>query len=342
MKTIEIDGCFGEGGGQILRTALSLSCITGRSLKLINIRRGRKKPGLMPQHITCVNAAALISHARVSGNETGSTELAFTPEKIKAGNYLFDIGTAGSCSLVLQTLLPPLLFADRPSHITVRGGTHVPFSPTYHYISEVFVPMLNRVDIKAETSINKYGFYPKGGGEVHFKIYPVKKKPETGLVSRGKLLSVRGFSGVSRLPVKIAERQKSAIVKTISLTPADIKIMDVPSPGHGTFVFLTAEYENTLAGFSSLGKKGKPAEEVGREAAALFTDFHGTSACLDPNLADQIVIYLSIAGKDSSFTTSRITQHLLTNLWVIKKFLNIRYEVEGETGLEGRIKLICN
>ncbi len=341
-KTIEIDGSFGEGGGQILRTALSLSCITGYALKLFNIRKARKKPGLMPQHITCVNAAVLISGAQVFGNQKGSTELTFIPDRIMPGDYTFDIHTAGSCSLVLQTLLPPLIFTDKPSNITITGGTHVPFSPTYDYISDVFLPMLNRIGIEAETSIIRYGFYPKGGGEVSFRIHPVTTIRGMNLTSRGALLSVYGHSGVSNLPINIAERQKMSMIKNIRPVEADIQVMEVPSYGQGTFVFLKGEYEHTLTGFTSLGERGKPAEAVGKEAAEQFIDFHNSSACLDPHLADQIVLYLSFAKEDSSFTTSRITQHLITNLRVIEKFLNIRYEIQGELNAEGRVGLFIN
>ena len=340
MKNIiEIDGSFGEGGGQILRTALSLSCITGLSLKLFNIRKGRRKPGLMPQHITCVNAAAVISHAQVSGNDKGSTELTFSPGDIRAGHYVFDIGTAGSCSLVFQTLLPPLTLSGEPSHITIKGGTHVPFSPTYDYVSSVFLPMLSRIGIHVESSITRYGFYPKGGGEANWRIDPVKTIKGTQLTARGPLLSVHGHSGVSNLPHSIAERQKMSVIQNLPLSDTDVRGIEVPSYGQGTFVFLKAEYENALAGFSSLGERGKPAEAVGREAAEQFKIFQKSSACLDPHLADQIVLYLSLAQEESSFTTSRITQHLITNLGVIEKFLNIRYEIQGELDTEGGVRL---
>ena len=338
-KTIEIDGSFGEGGGQILRTALSLSCITGCPLKLFNIRKGRKKPGLMPQHITCVNAAAVITHAQVSGNEKGSTELTFRPGNIRPGDYMFDIGTAGSCSLVFQTLLPPLVFSGKPSNIIITGGTHVPFSPTYDYISNIFLPMLNRTGVAVESQIMRYGFYPKGGGRVSFRVNPVTTIKGMKLTSRGTLLSVRGHSGVANLPISIAARQKMSVMQTLHPVEADIQLMEVPSEGQGTFVFLKSEYEYALAGFSSLGERGKPAEAVGKEAAEQLTAFNNSSACLDPHLADQMVLYLSLAHEDSSFTTSRITQHLITNLRVIEKFLNVRYEIEGELHSEGSVSL---
>ncbi len=341
-KTIEIDGSFGEGGGQILRTALSLSCITGDTLNLFNIRKGRKKPGLMPQHITCVNAAAMISHAQVTGNEKGSMELTFSPEDVRAGRYMFDIGTAGSCSLVFQTLLPPLIFSGEPSNITIKGGTHVPFSPPYHYISGVFLPMLNRIGVEVESSIMRYGFYPKGGGEVSFRIQPIRQVKGMNLISRGALLFVHGLSGVSNLPVSIAERQKMSMIQNLQPVKADMQVIEVSSHGQGTFVFLKGEYEHAPAGFSSLGERGKPAEAVGKEAAEQFIDFHNSTACLDPHLADQIVLYLSLAQEDSSFTTPRITQHLITNLWVIEKFLNVRYEIQGELDSEGRVILFVS
>lgn len=338
-ETVEIDGSLGEGGGQILRTALSLSCITGRSLRLFNIRQGRKRPGLMPQHVTCVNAAAAISNARVSGNEKGSSELSFVPERVKPGDYAFDIQTAGSCCLVFQTILPPLVLSSKQSDITIKGGTHVPFSPTYDYISDVFLPMLGRLGIKTEASIVRHGYYPKGGGEVSFRIYPVKKIRGMRLTSRGALRSVRGHSGVSNLPLSIAERQKMAAVQAMPLPGVAMQVMEAPSYGQGTFVFLKGEYENTIAGFTSLGERGKPAETVGREAAELLIAFNDSLACLEPHLADQLVLYLSLAREDSCFTTSRITQHLITNLRVIEKFLDVRYEIDGQMNAEGKVRL---
>jgi len=305
-ETVEIDGSLGEGGGQILRTALSLSCITGRSLRLFNIRQGRKRPGLMPQHVTCVNAAAAISNARVSGNEKGSSELSFVPERVKPGDYAFDIKTAGSCSLVFQTVLPALILLDRQSDITIKGGTHVPFSPTYDYISDVFLPMLGRLGVKVEASIVRHGFYPKGGGEVRFRLHPVKTVRGLQLVSRGALVSVCGHSGVSNLPLSIAERQKTSVLQHLPLTDIDLRVMDVPSYGQGTFIFLKGEYENGLAGFSSLGERGKPAEAVGKEAAELLIAFNDSLACLEPHLADQLVLYLCLAREDSCFTTSPV------------------------------------
>lgn len=337
MKNIELDGSFGEGGGQILRTALSLSCITGNTLRIFNIRKGREKPGLMPQHCTCITAVSAICSARVSGNEKGSTELSFSPGKVHAGSYRFDIGTAGSSSLVLQTLLLPLILAGKPSHLSVTGGTHVPWSPPFDYIAGIFLPMLRRIGITAEASINRYGFYPRGGGEVMCTISPAKSIVALSLTERGALRAVTGRSVVARLPLRIAERQKQSALEALAPIAAVIDTVEVPADGAGTFVFVGGRYAHTRAGFSSLGRRGKPAEEVGREAAQQFTEFDASSACLDPYLADQIVLYLSLARAESSFTVSRITGHLLTNLWVIDKFLNISYAVDGNRGSEGRV-----
>jgi RNA 3'-terminal phosphate cyclase (ATP) len=255
------------------------------------------------------------------------------------GNYLFEITTAGSCTLVLQTLLSPLMFGEKPSIITIKGGTHVPLSPTYHYLTEVLLPMLRKVGVLVDSTIYKYGFYPKGGGEVNFTIHPVSQLKGLNLSERGELTALHGYSAVSRLPIQIARRQKSAMEQKVKSFPVDIHIMNVVSPGEGTFTFLAAQYENTLAGFSSIGKRGKPAEKVGAETAEAFLDFHRKPAAFDPHLADQVVLYLSLSREDSSFTTSCITEHLLTNLWVIKKFIDIKYEVEGQLNAEGRIKI---
>ncbi len=338
-EILEIDGSFGEGGGQILRTALSLSCITGIPFRLYNIRKARKKPGLMPQHLTCVNAIAEIAGAELSGNEKGSTELTFIPERMKAGDYYFDIKTAGSSSLVFQTLLPPLIFADGESRITISGGTHVPFSPPYHYISEVFIPMLRRLGIKIDASIEKYGFYPKGGGRVRFMIMPVREIRGLEMIHRGRLKLVYGYSCVGRLPLSIATRQRDSLLKEIHSYTPEIDVLEVPSGGEGTFVFLKAEHDNTIAGFSSIGMRGKRAEDVGAEVAKEFQEFENTSSCLDPHLADQIVLYLALSHKDSSFTTSCITQHLITNLYVIEKFMKLEYHIEGDIKTEGMVSL---
>ncbi|MBI5639631.1 MAG: RNA 3'-phosphate cyclase [Nitrospirae bacterium] len=338
---LEIDGGFGEAGGQILRTALSLSCLLGRPFRMFNIRKGRGKPGLMPQHLTCVRALQQISKAKVSGDSHGSTDITFVPSETEPGEYVFDIQTAGSTSLLLQAILPPLVFAKGSCSITLKGGTHVPFSPTFQYISEVFIPMLHRLGIEVHARIERYGFYPKGGGEIRIETIPSKSVSAINLPERGEIREVSGVSGVASLPISIAERQKNSMVRIISGhgLQADIELVEVSSFGKGTFVFLKPEADNCIAGFSSPGEIGKPAEKVGGEAAAEFLDYFFSGACLDPHISDQIVPYLALAKGSSAFTTSRISNHLLTNLWLIRQFTGTECIVDGEKGKPGRITL---
>ncbi len=334
---LEIDGSFGEGGGQILRTSLSLSSLLRKPFRIFNVRKGRKKPGLMPQHLTCVRAMTLISNATVKHDSVGSQELIFEPSEVKPGDYFFDIGTAGSTSLVLQTLLPCLIFADSKSTVTLKGGTHVPFSPTFHYISEVFIPMLNKLGIVLRANIESYGFYPRGGGKITVEIMPAQKPEGIKFLERGEIKKISGISGVGNLPINIAERQKTSALKLLEGFDTDIKTIEVTGTGQGTFLFLKVETAASIAGFSSLGARGKKAEVVGEEAAREFLDYYKTGYCLDPHLADQIMLYLALAKQESSFTTSHISNHLLTNLWVIEKFLGTGYKIEGEKGAPGKV-----
>jgi RNA 3'-terminal phosphate cyclase (ATP) len=338
---LEIDGSFGEGGGQILRTSLSLSCLLNKPFRLFNIRRKRKKPGLMPQHLMGIRSLKLISNAGVDGDFQGSTELVFEPGEVIAGDYFFDIGTAGSTSLLLQAILPPLIFANNRSSLILRGGTHVPFSPSFHYINKIFIPVINKLGIEVKAGIESYGFYPKGGGKIHAEITPANEIETVKCLERGEFKNVYGFSGVGNLPLSIAERQKNAALAILVShgINAEVETISVPTPGRGTFIFLKAETENCLSGFSSLGERGKKAELVGEEAVKEFLDYYSSSACLDGHLADQIVLYLAIAKGESSFTTTEISRHLLTNLWVIEKFLDIRYTIEGEMGRPGKVTI---
>ena len=341
----------------------------------MNIRKGRKKPGLMPQHLTCVRAAQLLSGAEVKGVERGSTELVFSPREIKGGDLFFDIGTAGSTSLVLQTLIPALVFSpphpppsqaykgglqEKNSTIILKGGTHVPFSPSFHYLDAVFASFLKKIGIEVQFTIESYGFYPKGGGTVRARIFPSRTLLPLKIIKRGKVLRLEGYSGVGNLPLSIAERQRNALLKSliihgfseeqsVSTTSVpvekgkkggcDIELLDVPTPGQGTFLFLQQVSEHSIAGFTSLGARGKRAEVVGEEAASEFLKYYKTKAALDPYIADQIVLYLAFCGKESVFTTSSLTPHLLTNLWVIRLFHKFNYVTEGTTGEAGLVKI---
>jgi RNA 3'-terminal phosphate cyclase (ATP) len=342
---INIDGSYGEGGGQIVRTALGLSCLFRKPFRIYHIRKGRKKPGLMPQHLTCVSAARLIAGAVVKGDNPGSTELVFSPGEPQGGTYAFDIGTAGSASLVLQTLIPALLFTGRMSTVTLSGGTHVPFSPPFHFLSGVFVPFLERLSIKVHLAIKTYGFYPKGGGRIRAAIFPADRIAPLHLTERGEVNSITGCSGVGGLPLSIAARQHGAAVARLSASAGElanktaIDMLNVPSHDPGTFVYLECRSENSLAGFSALGARGKRAETVGDEAARELINYYRSGAALDQHLSDQLVLYLALSDRESAFTTEAVTNHLLTNLWAIRIFHPYAYSVEGKVGETGTVRI---
>jgi len=342
---IEIDGSYGEGGGQILRTSLSLSVLSQKPFRIFNIRKVRNKPGLMPQHLTAVKLAQLVSAAEVVGDYAGSTELFFSPQGIRGGDVSYDIRTAGSTSLVFQTLIPALIFGNEKRQIILRGGTHVPYSPSFQYLQEVFAPLLLMLGIRVEFRVRSYGFYPRGGGEIIADVYPTKRVDPLRLLDRGKITRAVGYSAVGNLPLSIAERQKDAVLTRISesLGPlpyrVSITILDVHALGKGTFVFLRMESEHSVAGFTALGARGKRAEEVGAEAAVELVRYYNSGAAVDRHLADQIILYLSLSDGESEFSVSSISQHLLTNLWVIGKFRNFSFRVDGQIGEMGRVRI---
>jgi len=342
---IEIDGSLGEGGGQVLRTSLSLSCITGKPFRIVNIRTSRPKPGLRRQHLVSVLAAARIARAQVIGDTPGSTELIFSPGKVTPGEYVFAIDTAGATPLVLQTLIPPLLFSGGQSSLTVSGGTHVPFSPSWHYLAEVFAPALALLGGSIETAIDSYGFYPKGGGKVRCRVTPTDRLAPLHAEQRGRLLRVTGYSAVGNLPRSIAERQRRAAVECLGSlreygAPLEIEIREISAIGQGTFLFLKGEYEHAVSGFTALGSRGKSAEIVGEEAAGEFLRHHETGMPVDPHLADQLVPYLALAGGTSVFATSRITGHLETNLRTACCFLDIATDLRGERNGPGTVVIM--
>jgi RNA 3'-terminal phosphate cyclase (ATP) len=341
---IEIDGSYGEGGGQILRTSLSLSCLFKRPFRIFNIRKNRKRPGLMPQHLAGVRAAQDLSNAEVVGAQIGSAELSFSPRETKGGEFSFDIGTAGSTLLVLQTLIPSLIFSREKSTVILKGGTHVPLSPSFHYIAEIFIPILARLGLGIRLSIISYGFYPKGGGEIRAEVIPAEEIRPLRTMERGNIIGLSGYSGVGNLHLSIAERQRAALVERLRsrkdvACPATIELLDVNTPGQGTFIFLKSEFENSLAGFTALGERGKRAELVGEEAAQEFLRHYETGAALDSHMSDQVVLYLSMCKETSVFTTSCITRHLMTNLWAANLFHRFSYSVEGEVGGPGTVRI---
>jgi RNA 3'-terminal phosphate cyclase (ATP) len=340
---LRIDGDYGEGGGQILRTALSLSCVLKRQVEIVNIRKGRKVPGLQPQHLTATNACQRISGAQAEGNALGSTSLKFSPAEAKGGEFTFDVaekkGSAGSTSLVLQTILLPLSLCESPSSVRVLGGTHVAWSPPFHYLQQVFAPVMERIGAKMDLRIHKWGWYPKGGGEVTCSIQPAAEFSGLQLTERGRLVRLSGISAVSNLPDSIAQRQRDQamnVLKPKGFSP-QVELIQAPSIGQGTFFFLMAEFENTVAGFGALVERGKRAEKVADEACDDFLRFMHGDAAVDPHLADQLIPYLALAKEPSTLSVSILTKHLLTNIWVVKQFLQTRVSVEGAEGGWGKV-----
>lgn len=326
---ILIDGAYGEGGGQVLRTSLSLAIITNQPIRIERIRAGRQKPGLAAQHLTAVRAAAAICQAEVRGDTLGSMTLKFIPGgSAQAGSYTFDVtqaregGSAGAVTLVLQTILLPLALADGNSEVILRGGTHVSFSPSFSYIEQVYLPMLSRMGVQAEVKLNAWGWYPQGGGEVELRVSSGTKLNGFNLLERGDLRQVRGLAAVTQLPSHIPQRM--AMRAENLLHDANLKAVVQPlrergvAPGAG--LFLTAEYENSLAGFGASGRVGLPAEKVAEMACEELLDFHKTGAPVDVHLADQLLLPAALASEDSQYRVAEITTHLTTNAWVIEQF----------------------
>jgi RNA 3'-terminal phosphate cyclase (ATP) len=342
---ITIDGSYGEGGGQIIRTALALSCVTGKAVRIHNVRKNRSKPGLQPQHLTGVLACALISRAEVEGAALGSNHLVFAPGRIAGGDYTFDVeqtagkGSAGSVSLIVQAILLPLSRADSPSRVVLHGGTHVPLSPSVHYLSDVFLPALRLTGVNAEIDLIRWGFYPIGKGEVVARIDPCPEVRGLDWDNAGPVARVSGISAVANLPLHIAERQRAAAAEMLAAAGvvSDVRLIDAPAVGRGTFCFLKAESRRVAGGFGALGAIGKRAEVVGREAAEACLAFAKSGAAVDRHLADQLLPYLALAHGPSALTTEAVTSHLMTNRWVIQQFVNREVTVDGTPGAGGRI-----
>ncbi len=321
---IEIDGSFGEGGGQIVRTAVALSAVTGDPVRITRIREGRKKPGLSPQHVTAISALAAVAEAEIEGSKPGSAEVTFRPGEIRGGERKVDIGTAGSITLLMQCLLPALVFADSPATLTVRGGTDVKWSPTIDYLSQVALPAFAEFGVRARLSCQRRGYYPRGGGVATLKVDP-------GALRRADLLAsgpggVEGVSHSSNLPQHVAERQSEAAARVLLRAGFDAQIRceteNVPSTGSGITLW------SDRKGASALGERGLRAEKVGASAAEEMVAELGSKAAVDRYLADQLVPYLALAG--GSYSAPQISRHASTNIWTVTRFLDV--EISAEMG----------
>jgi len=323
---IELDGSVGEGGGQILRTALTLSMCTGRPMQIKNIRAKRKKPGLMRQHLTAVQAAQAVSGAEVQGAAVGSGELSFTPGAVRGGDYCFNIGTAGSCTLVLQTILPALLMAEEDSHITLAGGTHNAMSPPFHFLQRAYEPLLARMGANLELQLNRFGFYPAGGGEISVAIKAGGPLMPLHLEGRGERLNAYAESFFAGLPAHIAERELAVVKRRLAWSDEQLFMSGVNhDQGPGNALLITLEYEHVTEVFTGFGERGVSAETVANRTVQEARQYVASDATVSHYLADQLLLPMALAG-GVSFIATEWSQHAATNAEVIQHFLPVSIE----------------
>jgi len=326
---IAIDGSLGEGGGQILRTSLGLSSLTGRPIKVFNIRAGRPNPGLRAQHLVSIRAMREITGGRLIGDEIGSKVVEFIPDGVMPGNYKFDIGTAGSVTLLTHSLLPPLLSCDGSSDVTVRGGTDVRWSPTVSYYKNVTLVALGKMGIEASIDIVRRGYFPKGGGEISIHIKPWKKRKGLGSVKLRPPKRIFIESCAHGLGRDVIEDQVNAAIKELEGFNIELLHDDSGSIGRGNAVTIWAMAGDMPIGHSVLGSKGLSPNSVGEEAGRVFKSLIQTGRC-DKYLPDQLIPFVFLADGNSSVPLSEVTGHLKTNLDICGRFIDLNYSIENE------------
>jgi len=318
-----IDGSEGEGGGQIIRTSLALSLVTGKSFRVKHVRANRDMPGLRQQHLTAVNAAARVGNGSVLGAAVGATEFTFIPGPVTPGDYVFSVGTAGSAALVLQAVLPPLMIASGPSMLRFEGGTHNSHAPPYDFLERTFLPLVSRTGPNILIELGRYGFYPPGGGSFDVIIEPAATRLRLDLIERGPIRELRARALVVNLPAGIAERELAVVKSKMGLTDAELypEISD-NAISRGNAVLIEIESEALTEVFSCIGERGVRAEIIAEQAADQALNYLNAQAPVGEHLADQLLIPLALGG-GGSFTTGPLTLHTTTNLDIIKKFLDI-------------------
>lgn len=322
MTLLQLDGSVGEGGGQILRTALSLSALTGRPFAIDRIRANRKKPGLLRQHLTAVRAAAAVCGGSVRGDEPGSQSLSFEPGAVAAGEYRFAIGTAGSTTLVMQTVLPPLLTASGPSRVTVEGGTHNPLAPPVDFFERSFLPFVRRMGPRVSVALERCGFYPAGGGRIVVEVEPAALAPFE-LVERGPVVAKRARALVAGLPRRIAERELSVVQEAFGLAAEDLEVAELGrGQGPGNVVSIELEMAHHREVFTGFGEQGVRAEAVAAGAVDAARAYLAAGEPVGEHLADQLVIPLAMSGS-GRFRTGPASRHLTTNVEVVARFLDV-------------------
>lgn len=327
---LTIDGSYGEGGGQILRTALGLSLVTGTPFRIEKIRAGRKRPGLMRQHLTAVNAAQQLSRAEVEGAVIGSQQLTFKPGKTTAGEYTFSVGTAGSATLVLQTVLPALLTASQPSILTLEGGTHNPYAPPYDFLERAFLPLISRMGPKLEAKLDRYGFYPAGGGRFSVRIEPVAKLTAYDLRERGAIQTRKAHAIVSALPAEVGERELKIVKQRLTWEDSYCGVVEVSNsrgPGNALTIELACEHVTEL--FTGFGERGVRAEKVAEETVREVRRYLAADVPVGEYLTDQLLVPMALAGS-GSFVSVGLSRHATTNIEVIEKFLDVEISVKEQ------------
>lgn len=345
---IEIDGSYGEGGGQILRTAVSLSALTLRPVRITRIRAGRPNPGLKRQHMAGIDLTARLVNAKVKGLEVGSEVVEFIPSERRGGAFEYDVGTAGSISLILQAVLPPAILSQEPVGLHLKGGTDVAWSPPIDYMREVFAVMLQRMGPMMRIKQERRGHYPKGGGKVSVDITPCEKISQASMMEFGVLKGIEGISHCVRLPAHVAERQARSAERAFADNDLPVQTIELesyqrekdPHLGPGSGIILWAESEEGYRiGADVLGSKGKRAEDVGTEAATLLMRELDTKMAVDSHLCDMLIPYMALAKGESRIGVTEVTSHLQTNIWVAERILDVEISQEGRVGGPGLVKV---
>jgi len=329
---IVIDGSEGEGGGQVVRNACALSLVTGTAVRITNVRANRSKPGLMRQHVTAIEAACKIGGGECEGLTVGSSEVVFRPGRVEGGDYHFSVGTAGSTGLVLQTVLMPLVLADRPSRLVLEGGTHNMLAPPFEFISRVFLPIINRMGPKIEARLVRHGFYPRGGGRIEVEVVPAALQP-IECSTRGALLERSACAYFAALPLEIAEREITVARHALEWAERECFVRELPADqGPGNILLLSAAFEHVTEVFSGFGQLGVSAERVAKTAVGRMRGYLASEAFAGPYLADQLLLPFALAG-GGTFTTVKPSQHSLTAADIIARFTGRRCTfVQAENG----------
>lgn len=339
MKPISIDGSQGEGGGQILRSSLALSILTGKPFRMENIRAGRRKPGLMRQHLTCVKAAAAICNAQVDGAEINSGHLSFVPGELCSGEFRFAVGTAGSALLVFQTVLWPLLFAQGNSIVELEGGTHNSKAPTFDFIERTFLPTVRRMGAQVSLDLVRAGFYPAGQGQLIAEIEPLAALKPIEVLERGELVSRKAVAGLCNLTEKIAQRELSGVAKAMDLNLQELETRSYDdSAGSGNVLSVFLDYESINETFVAFGERGVSSEVVAKIVSRQAHRYIKAEAPVGDYLADQLLVPMVLAGS-GSFRTLALSQHFQTNKDIIQKFIDLNIKTTREDRLSWLVEI---